>query len=108
MVYFIQSSMREKDEKVLRNILKTKDGRWFLMRLLDKTKVNSETFTGNSQTFYNEGKRSIGISLVQEITALGIDAVLLKQKAEKEYIQQQLEYKQLFLEAEEMESPTDE
>lgn len=99
MLSYITGHMKEKDEKVLRNILKTKDGRWFIMRLLDKTKVNCETFTGNSQTFYNEGKRSIGINLVQEITALGLDAVLLKQKAEKEYIAQQIEYKQLYMES---------
>lgn len=108
MLSFIQESMKEKDQKVLKNILKTKDGRWFLMRLLDKCKVNCETFTGNSQTFYNEGRRSIGITVMQEIAALGLDAVILKQKAEKEYMQQQIEYKQLYLDAQARENSYDE
>ena len=41
------------DQESLKNILKTVDGRWFLMRLLDATGVMSNTFTGNSTTFFN-------------------------------------------------------
>ena len=45
------------DQSALLSLLKNKEGRWFLMRMLDATGVNSNSFTGNSTTFFNEGKR---------------------------------------------------
>ena len=54
------------------------------MRMLDATGINSNSFTGNSTTFFNEGKRQVGLELLSRISELGIDAVKLKQKAELE------------------------
>lgn len=34
---------------------------WWLLN--DVTKVYDATFTGNSQTFHNEGRRSVGVDL---------------------------------------------
>ena len=45
------------------------------MRMLDATGVNSNSFTGNSTTFFNEGKRQVGLELLGRITDLGIDVV---------------------------------
>lgn len=86
----MQAEIKRNDEKALREILGNESGRWFLMRLLDFTKVNQSCFTGNSHTFYNEGKREVGLEILRMITDLGIDGVKLKQTAELEYIQTQL------------------
>ena len=86
------------DQNSLTSILKSKEGRWFFMRLLDATGVNSSSFTGNSTTFFNEGKRQGGLELLARIQELGFDAVKLKQKAELEYIEHQLRARELAVE----------
>ena len=86
------------DQESLKNILKTVDGRWFLMRLLDATGVMANTFTGNSTTFFNEGKRQVGLEILARITELGIEAVKLKQQAELEYIEHQQKSSELAVE----------
>ena len=86
------------DQSSLMSLLKNKEGRWFLMRLLDATGINANSFTGNSHTFFNEGKRQVGLELLARIQELGIDAVKLKQKAELEYIEHQLRARELAVE----------
>lgn len=86
----MQAEIRRRDEESLRDILGSESGRWFLMRLLDITKINQQCFTGNSQTFYNEGKREVGLEILRQITCLGLEGVQLKQKAELEYIKHQI------------------
>ena len=86
--------IRQKDADALNNLLKSEDGRWFLMRLLDATGINATAFTGNSTTFYNEGRRDIGVQLNNRIHLLGLEAIKNKQKAELEYLQLQIEIRQ--------------
>lgn len=86
---FMQAELRRRDEEALRSLLKSKEGRWFLMRLFDLTKVTQSCFTGNSHTFYNEGKRDVGLAVMRDIAALGLDGIKFKQKAELEYIETQ-------------------
>ena len=83
--------IRQKDAEALSNLLKSEDGRWFLMRLLDSTGISASAFTGNSTTFYNEGRRDIGVQLNNRIHLLGLEAIKNKQKAELEYVQLQIE-----------------
>jgi len=47
-----------------RELMKTSYGKEFVWYILGLCGLYSETFTGNSQTFYNEGKRSIGLDLL--------------------------------------------
>ena len=86
------------DQGSLMSLLENKEGRWFLMRLLDATGINANSFTGNSHTFFNEGKRQVGLELLARIQELGIDGVKLKQKAELEYIEHQLRARELAVE----------
>lgn len=84
-----REEIRRKDEQALMDILNSKSGRWWLMRHLDRTKVLTDTFTGNSSTFYNEGLRKGGLIILSDIARLGLSAVKLKQLAEIEYIEAQ-------------------
>ena len=86
---FFQAEIRRRDENALMEILQSENGRWFLMRLLDATKVNAPCFTGNSQTFYNEGRREVGLQILNNIAALGMQGIRYKQQAETEYIEMQ-------------------
>lgn len=92
---FFQNEIRRRDDEALAALLKTPSGRWFLMRLLDNSYVLGQCFTGNSTTFYNEGKREVGLQVLRDITRLGVKAVKLKQTAELEYIEFQAKARKL-------------
>lgn len=95
---FFYRELQKRDQDALLTILNSESGRWFLMRLLDKTKVNADSFTGNSQTFYNEGMRKVGLLILNDIQNLGITGVKLKQKAELEYINTQIKAQKIVAE----------
>lgn len=45
------------------NLLNHPDGKLLLFRLIEMTGVFASSFTGNSTTFFNEGRRSVGLDL---------------------------------------------
>lgn len=92
---YILKEQARRDKNSLVEILSTESGRWFLMRLLDATKVNAICFTGNSKTFYNEGRRDVGLGIIKSISALGLEGIKLKQQAEMEYAEFQLKLQEL-------------
>lgn len=92
---YILKEQARRDRESLVEILSSESGRWFLMRLLDATKVNAVCFTGNSKTFYNEGRRDVGLGVIKSISALGLEGIRLKQQAEMEYAEFQLKLQEL-------------
>lgn len=95
--YMVKEQAR-RDKEALLDLLGSESGRWFLMRMLDVTKVNSMCFTGNSKTFYNEGRRDVGLDIIKSILALGLQGIELKQQAEMEYAEFQLKLQELAVE----------
>ena len=95
--YMLREQAR-RDKEALLDLLGSESGRWFLMRMLDVTKVNSMCFTGNSKTFYNEGRRDVGLGIIKSILALGLQGIELKQQAEMEYPEFQLKLQELAVE----------
>lgn len=95
--YMVKEQAR-RDKAALLDLLGSESGRWFLMRMLDATKVNSMCFTGNSKTFYNEGRRDVGLGIIKSILALGLQGIELKQQAEMEYAEFQLKLQELAVE----------
>ena len=68
---------RQRDEQ--RRLLEAEDFRWimehaqgrrFINRLLDRTGVYRSSFTGNSETFFREGARNVGLQLLAQINDL--------------------------------------
>lgn len=57
-------------EKDLQWMMGTKQGRRVLYRLIDDCGVFRSSNTGNSQTFFNEGRRSVGLAAFHEIMAI--------------------------------------
>ncbi len=95
--YMVREQAR-RDKEALLDLLGSESGRWFLMRMLDVTKVNSMCFTGKSKTFYNEGRRDVGLGIIKSILALGLQGIELKQQAEMEYAEFQLKLQELAVE----------
>ena len=95
--YMVKEQAR-RDKEALLDLLGSESGRWFLMRMLDVTKVNSMCFTGNSKTFYNEGRRDVGLGIIKSILALRLQGIELQQKAEMEYAEFQLKLTELAVE----------
>lgn len=74
------------DDEALDYLLHSRKGRWFLMRLLDRTYINSQTFNPENEglTAYNEGRRGVGLEYLGMMIR-DTKRIAMKQKAEKEY-----------------------
>lgn len=83
---------KDLSDNALLFILRSKEGRWFLMTLFNDTKLFNNTFTGNSQTFFNEGMREVGRTIFNRINTLGPEAVKLRQQGELEYAEVMREF----------------
>ena len=81
--------MQERDMQALNHVLSTELGRWFFCRLMDRSGILKQSFTGNSETYFNEGRRSIGLSFHKELVKLVTDGVKQYHQAQLEYIVQQ-------------------
>lgn len=51
----------------LKFIMSDKRGRRFMRRLIEQTGFYDTSFTGNSETFFREGKRDVGLTLRRQI-----------------------------------------
>lgn len=92
-----QDYIRDRDIDALNHVLSTELGRWFFCRLLDRTDILKQSFTGNSETFFNEGKRKVGLAYMNMLGQIGngIDGVKKYHQAQLEYINQQKLFKDL-------------
>lgn len=67
---------------MLEKCMRTEEGRFMLIHLAEAAGYREKTFTGNSRTFYNEGKRSVGIGIIESMRKISFS---LYQQAEAEY-----------------------
>ena len=86
-----QDYIRDRDIDALNHVLSTELGRWFFCRLLDRTDILKQSFTGNSETFFIEGKRKVGLAYMNMLGQIGdgVDGVKKYHQAQLEYIEQQ-------------------
>lgn len=66
-------------------IMSNKRGRRFVWRLLDKAGVFRSSFTGNSETFFREGQRNLGLQVLAMIHEHTPDAYTLMLSEQREY-----------------------
>ena len=72
----------------MRALLTSEDGRWFIARLLKNEGLHTSGFTGNSSTFYNEGRRSVAVDIYQNIRRLlGVEGIKLLHSAQEELME---------------------
>lgn len=70
--YYMKAS-EDRDKNSLRTILKTPEGRWIISRILQITGIDTLSFTGNSFTYFKEGRREVGIQIKNLILSLGYE-----------------------------------
>jgi hypothetical protein len=77
---------REKELTDLLKVLALPEGRRFIWRLLSEAGVFRTSFTGNSQTYFNEGRRDLGLLFLNEVMAAKPEAFTQMQR---EFISEQ-------------------
>ena len=55
-------------------LMSDKRGRRFMWRMLGVTGIYRSSFTGNSETFFKEGMRNVGLKLITDIHEYAPDA----------------------------------
>lgn len=58
-------------------LMSDKRGRRIVWKLLESTGVFRSSFTGNSETFFREGARNVGLMLMSDINTHAPDAYVL-------------------------------
>lgn len=58
---------RLREQTWLKAILSNEGGRDFIWRLLSECGIYHTSFTGDNETFFNEGKRQIGLWALNEV-----------------------------------------
>lgn len=66
----------QKAEEDFKWVVSTEQGRRFLWDLLAFTGVYRSSFTGNSHTFFNEGRRDVGLRLIGQLHEYAPEAYL--------------------------------
>lgn len=74
----------DRDASDLKMILKTEYGRRYIWKQLSRCGVFEISFTGNSTTFFNEGKRDIGLKMLADINEADDMALVLMMREAKE------------------------
>jgi len=60
----------ENYEMAIKSLLNSEEGSFFFKRFFSKAKIFSKTFTGNSQTYYNEGQREMALDYFKEFSRI--------------------------------------
>jgi hypothetical protein len=67
---------REQEVSDIRKILESDYGRRFVWRYLTTAGVFQTSFTGNSTTFFNEGRRDVGLKILADVMEAMPDAYI--------------------------------
>lgn len=59
-----QAETRRVEADDIKWLMSDKRGRRFVWRLLEKTGIYRTSFTGNSETFFKEGARNVGLQIL--------------------------------------------
>jgi len=79
--------MNKELDRALLFILQTEQGRMYLHDLMSFCNFYSDCFTGNSETYYKEGMRNVGLKIFADIGKVDPNAyinMLLETKLRKE------------------------
>ena len=84
----LNTEIINKDTAVIQWMLENPEGRWFLLRMFQSCQLTGTTFTGNSSTFFKEGRRSVVCELFELVRSrLGMKGLKLLHQAEMEMME---------------------
>ena len=63
----LEKHARQEEREDVKWLMKYRQGRRIVWRLLELTGVFRSSFTGNNETFFREGMRNIGLMLLAQI-----------------------------------------
>jgi hypothetical protein len=69
-----QKVERDQEKADFAWLMSDKRGRRFMWRMLEVTGVYRSSFTGNSETFFREGARNVGLKLIADIHEFSPDS----------------------------------
>lgn len=78
-----EARKRKQEVEDFKWLVAHKQGRRILWRLLSMSGVFRTSMTGNSNTFFNEGRRDVGLQLLAEVNEHSLDAYVLMLKESK-------------------------
>ena len=85
---WVRQAIADKDKAALEALLKSEEGRWFVARLMKNEGLTTSAFTGNSATFYNEGRRSVVVDIYANIKRLlGVPGIRQLHAAQEELME---------------------
>jgi len=67
----LEALMERRCREDLTRVLASESGRRFLWYLMDRAHVFRSSFTGNSETFFREGERSVGLFVLAGVLDVG-------------------------------------
>tara|TARA_R110000803_G_scaffold121808_1_gene189897 strand:+ start:606 stop:941 length:336 start_codon:yes stop_codon:yes gene_type:complete len=73
------SLIKQQAEEDMKQMLSEAYGRRLLWRMLEKCGIYKTSFTGNSTTFFNEGRRAVGLDLLEDIIKVSPSSYTLMQ-----------------------------
>lgn len=76
---------RQEEINDVLNVMNTESGRRFVWRLLDKAGVFRSSFTGNSETFFREGMRNLGLMVIGDLHEVCPELYLLMTQEQQKY-----------------------
>lgn len=60
---YYQEVEKHQDKEALEKLKETPEGRWIISRIITMTGIDTLSYTGNAATYFNEGRRAIGIEI---------------------------------------------
>lgn len=77
------NTLRRAEVEDIKWLMAHKQGRRFVHRVLDKAGIYRTSFTGNSETFFREGMRNIGLFVLDEVMVSAPEqfALMLKEQS---------------------------
>jgi len=76
----VELAEQRREEGDLRKVLSIPEGRRFVWKMLSRAGVFRSSFTGNSHTFFNEGKREIGLGMFEDVMTVNSEMFVKMQK----------------------------
>ena len=76
----VRAEKQAQRDEDLRFIMSTEIGRRFVWGLLGDSGLYQSSFTGNSTTFYNEGRRAVGTEMLARVVAAAPEQYLDMQR----------------------------